>query len=122
MSARAARSSSRGCMPCMPSRASVASIAGSMRSIALCRRTAIGRSSGSAGAATPGGGAVSIGGEAIGAVKPNCAAGANEGGGPSNGIGGRRRVQPQRCMRLRSVPDEMPCSAQMSATGRSVYS
>ena len=44
------------------------------------------------------------------------------GGGPSRGIGGRRRVQRQRRTRSRSVPDEMPCSAQMSSTGRSVCS
>jgi hypothetical protein len=44
------------------------------------------------------------------------------GAGPSAAIGGRRRCHFQRRMRSRSVPAEMPCSAQMSGMGRSVYS
>jgi hypothetical protein len=43
-------------------------------------------------------------------------------GGPSCEIGGRRRFHCQRRMRSRSVPDEMPCSAQISPIGWSVCS
>ncbi|MCW5690043.1 MAG: hypothetical protein KIT76_15965 [Pseudolabrys sp.] len=40
-----------------------------------------------------------------------------EAAGPSRGTGGRRRVQPQRRMRLRKVVEEMPYWTQMSSTG-----
>jgi hypothetical protein len=77
-----------------------------------------------------GGGSLAASGAAFSISPPakRCAGDSNvrgiaaAGGGPSRGIGTRRRFHCQRRMRSRSVPDEMPYSAQMSSINRSVCS